>query len=136
MSWGLAKLKFALVPLVLSLAPLYPAAHDRRPDKDSRQTTVAPRRTLKLDEALAKRCGKLGKACVLMKRKCTRLAFTLFYGGFGVISLSTRAVDLCGHVDCRVRPRFHGPRGRVRRAGPEHVTNIIVRWMDALWYFP
>ena len=38
--------------------------------------------------------------------------------------------DLRGHVDCRVRPRFHGPRD----AYAEQVQNalvIIVRWMDA-----
>ena len=75
MSWGLAKLKFALVPLVLSLALRYLL----QPMIDALTRTAARRRwrrdaPSKLDEALAKRCGKLGQACVLMKRKCTRLA--------------------------------------------------------------
>ena len=130
-SWGLAKLKFALVPLVLSLALRYLL----QPMIDALTRTAARRRwrrdePSKLDEALAKRCGKLGKACVLMKRKCTRLA--LPYSMAVLVSLAL-ALGLLIFVAMLIAESVRDFTGRAD-AYAEQVQNalvIIVRWMDA-----
>ena len=62
------------------------------------------------------------------------VSFTIFYGGFGVAGFGFGIIDLRGHVDCRVRPRFYRKGRRVRRASAER-TSYNCEVDGRLWYF-